>query len=57
MPFPVTADMGVGALTQAVEAYVSRKADPFSDGLALNAIRTIGRQSDALAVDRLVEAQ
>ncbi|GAB3014119.1 hypothetical protein GCM10023080_096860 [Streptomyces pseudoechinosporeus] len=29
-------------LTHAVEVYVSRKANPFSDGLALNAIRTIG---------------
>jgi alcohol dehydrogenase len=31
---------GVDALTHAVEAYVSRKVDPFSDGLALNAIRS-----------------
>ncbi|MFF6787097.1 iron-containing alcohol dehydrogenase [Streptomyces sp. NPDC012510] len=37
-----TPDTGVDALTHAVEAYVSRKADPFSDGLALNPIRTIG---------------
>nr|WP_206438989.1 iron-containing alcohol dehydrogenase [Streptomyces scabichelini] len=42
MPARLTADTGVDALTHAVEAYVSRKADPFSDGLALNAIRTIG---------------
>ncbi len=40
---PPTADTGVDALTHAVEAYVSRKVDPSSDGLALNAIRTIGR--------------
>ncbi|NEB04195.1 iron-containing alcohol dehydrogenase [Streptomyces sp. SID13726] len=43
MPARLTADTGVDALTHAVEAYVSRKANPFSDGLALNAIRTIGR--------------
>ncbi|MET7897778.1 iron-containing alcohol dehydrogenase [Streptomyces mirabilis] len=42
MPSRLTADTGVDALTHAVEAYVSRKANPFSDGLALNAIRTIG---------------
>lgn len=34
---------GVDALTHAVEVYVSRKATPFSDGLALNAVRTLGR--------------
>ncbi|MFE2423357.1 iron-containing alcohol dehydrogenase [Streptomyces hokutonensis] len=43
MPPRLTADTGVDALTHAVEAYVSRKANPFSNGLALNAIRTIGR--------------
>ncbi|WP_229911522.1 iron-containing alcohol dehydrogenase [Streptomyces aurantiogriseus] len=42
MPSRLTAGTGVDALTQAVEAYVSRKANPLSDGLALNAIRTIG---------------
>ncbi|MFE9445280.1 iron-containing alcohol dehydrogenase [Streptomyces sp. NPDC006602] len=42
MPARLTANTGVDALTHAVEAYVSRKANPFSDGLALNAIRTIG---------------
>ncbi|UUU36682.1 iron-containing alcohol dehydrogenase [Streptomyces sp. CA-210063] len=43
MPARLTADTGVDALTHAVEAYVSRRANPFSDGLALNAIRTIGQ--------------
>ena len=43
MPPRLTADTGVDALTHAVEAYVSRKANPFSDGLALNAVKTIGR--------------
>ncbi|MET9403598.1 iron-containing alcohol dehydrogenase [Kitasatospora sp. NPDC002965] len=43
MPPRLTADTGIDALTHAVEAYVSRKANPFSDGLALTAIGTIGR--------------
>lgn len=43
MPPRLTADTGVDALTHAVEAYVSRKANPISDGLALSAIRLIAR--------------
>jgi alcohol dehydrogenase class IV len=42
MPARLTADTGVDALTHAVEAYVSRKANPFSDGMALQAISAIG---------------
>lgn len=41
MPARLTADTGVDALTHAIEAYVSRKANPFTDGLALTAMRTI----------------
>jgi alcohol dehydrogenase class IV len=41
MPPRLTADTGVDALTHAVEAYVSRKANPISDSLALSAIRLI----------------
>lgn len=41
MPPRLTADTGVDALTHAVEAYVSRRANPISDGLALSAIRGI----------------
>ncbi|MBY8861396.1 iron-containing alcohol dehydrogenase [Nocardia sp. CA2R105] len=43
MPARLTADTGVDALTHAVEAYVSRKSNPFADSLALVAIGTIGR--------------
>lgn len=41
MPARLTADTGIDALTHAVEAYVSRRANPVSDGLALSAIRLI----------------
>jgi alcohol dehydrogenase class IV len=43
MPPRLSADTGVDALTHAVEAFVSRKANAFSDGLALSAISTISR--------------
>lgn len=52
MPSRLTADTGVDALTHAVEVYVSRKANPFSDGLALNAIRTIGHHLRRVYADR-----
>ncbi|EHM01828.1 putative alcohol dehydrogenase [Acetobacteraceae bacterium AT-5844] len=40
-PPRLTADTGVDALTHAIEAYVSRRANPFSDGFALSAMRAI----------------
>lgn len=41
MPPRLTAATGMDALTHAVEAYLSTNADPFSDGLALHAIKII----------------
>ncbi|UFN48980.1 iron-containing alcohol dehydrogenase [Roseomonas sp. OT10] len=40
-PPRLTADTGVDALTHAIEAYVSRRANPFSDTFALSAMRAI----------------
>lgn len=42
MPPRLTADTGIDALTHAIEAYVSRRANPFSDSFALAAMRAIG---------------
>ncbi|MFE1169181.1 iron-containing alcohol dehydrogenase [Nocardiopsis sp. NPDC058789] len=41
MPARLTADTGVDALTHAIEAYVSARANPVSDGFAREAMRTI----------------
>ncbi|WP_116367199.1 iron-containing alcohol dehydrogenase [Parahaliea mediterranea] len=41
MPRRLTADTGLDSLCHALEAYVSRKANPFTDGVALSALRTI----------------
>jgi alcohol dehydrogenase len=43
LPPGPTVSTGVDALTHAIEAYVSRKAQPLSDTLALSAIRRIGQ--------------
>lgn len=42
LPPRVTADTGIDALTHAIEAYVSQKANAFSDSQALAAMRLIG---------------
>jgi alcohol dehydrogenase class IV len=40
-PMRLTADTGVDSLTHAIEAYVSRRANPFADSFALSAMRAI----------------
>ncbi|MEZ5655524.1 MAG: iron-containing alcohol dehydrogenase [Sphingobium sp.] len=41
MPRRLTADTGIDSLTHAMEAYVSRLANPFSDAMALSAMRLL----------------
>src|SRR5438067_5939334 len=41
MPKPLTAHVGVDALTHGIEAYVSRKANPLTDPVALSCIKKI----------------
>jgi alcohol dehydrogenase class IV len=43
VPPRATADTGIDSLTHALEAYVSRRANPFSDAMALSAMSLIGR--------------
>ncbi len=41
LPARTTADTGIDSLTHALEAYVSRRANPYSDALAVSAMRLI----------------
>jgi alcohol dehydrogenase class IV len=43
MPLRLTADTGIDSLTHAIEAYVSRRANPFTDGIAKDAMGLIAR--------------
>ncbi|MBD2810533.1 iron-containing alcohol dehydrogenase [Xenorhabdus sp. Vera] len=42
VPARTTADTGIDAMTHAIEAYVSRKANPYSDSQAIAAMKLIG---------------
>jgi alcohol dehydrogenase len=42
LPPPATAATGMDALIHALESYLSRRANPWSDGIALQVIRMIG---------------
>jgi alcohol dehydrogenase class IV len=43
MPLRLTADTGIDSLTHAIEAYVSKRASPYTDGLAKNAMSLIAK--------------
>ncbi|MBV9825779.1 MAG: iron-containing alcohol dehydrogenase [Alphaproteobacteria bacterium] len=43
MPLRLTADTGIDSLTHAIEAYVSRRANPYADGMAKSAMGLIAR--------------
>jgi alcohol dehydrogenase class IV len=51
MPLRLTADTGLDSLTHAIEAYVSRRANPFTDGLAKNAMGLISRHIRAACAE------
>jgi alcohol dehydrogenase class IV len=51
MPARLTADTGIDALTHAIEAYVSARANPFSDAIAVAAMRAIFTNVRAVYAD------
>jgi alcohol dehydrogenase class IV len=51
MPLRLTADTGIDSLTHAIEAYVSRRANPFTDGLATNAMGLIAKNIRAACAE------
>lgn len=58
MPAFLTASTGMDALTHAIEAFVAKSHFPFTDGIALEAIRLIGRSlAKAVLEGRNIEAR
>ena len=51
LPARITADTGIDALTHAIEAYLSKKANLFSDTMALGALRLIGKNLEKVYDD------
>jgi alcohol dehydrogenase class IV len=51
LPARITADTGIDALTHAIEAYLSKKANLFSDAMALGALRLIGKNLESVYND------
>src|SRR5579884_3852270 len=52
MPLRLTADTGIDSLTHAIEAYVSRRANPYTDGLARHAMGLIARNIRTACAER-----
>ena len=52
VPQRTTADTGIDSLTHALEAYVSKRANPHADSLALSAMRLIGRHCGSPTTSR-----
>src|ERR1700676_351948 len=50
-PMRLTADTGIDSLTHALEAYVSRRANPFADSFALSAMRAIWKNLPSACFD------
>src|SRR5271169_5075843 len=51
MPLRLTADTGIDSLTHAIEAYVSKRANPYTDGMAKNAMGLIAKNIRAACAE------